>query len=535
MKSGSQTTGLISSGGVYRAPHSIASNLIPANGDAVTVTVKAVSVANSAATGSATVTLRTQEQATQTGAVKLGTSGGNINDTATGVCCGGTLGSLVSRNGTQYILSNNHVLAKSDSGIVGDPISQPGLIETNCQVSGTQTVAHLSEFFNLQTGPTPKVDAALAQVVIGTVDASGNILLLGATQTNGIPDSGAPHAGTGTAATTGRAVAKSGRTTGLTCSTILATNVSSSVDYFKNCGDTTKAFTTSYSNLISITGGDFSAGGDSGSLIVTQDTADPVALLFAGSDTDSVGNPVSDVLGAFPGSGSVTPTFVGGAVHQVIGCSLQLQTAVATAARRQVSAEEVRNAAMIRDLHAPELLANSVIDAIGVGRSYDRPGQAAILLFVNSRGSLEGIPRSIAGVSTRVIQGESWAAYRGVLTSEESAQLLVGTAEPLLVYALLPGELQRAKTVQEAHQAEFLGRPEVVGVGIASSVDAPGEASLLIYVNHGASAGAIPAEIDGLRTRVRETSRFIAGRDSNAGAHGCRVPPSQPESQKGKS
>jgi hypothetical protein len=531
---GSQTTGLISSAGAYRAPHSIASSLIPANSDAVTVTVKAISLANSAATGSATVTLQTQEQAAQTGAVKLGTSGGNINDTGPGVCCAGTLGSLVSRNGTLYILSNNHVLAKSDSGIIGDPISQPGLIETNCNVAGTQTVAHLSEFFNLQTGPTPKVDGALAQIVSGMVDAGGNILLLGATQTNGIPDSGAPHGGTGTAATQGRPVAKSGRTTGLTCSTIFATNVSSSVDYFKNCGDTTKAFTTSYTNLVSITGGDFSAGGDSGSLIVTQDTADPVALLFAGSDTDTVGNPASDVLAAFPGSGNVTPTFVGGAAHQVIGCSLQLQSAVATAARRQVSAEEVRNAAMIRDLHAPELLANSVIDAIGVGRSYDRPGQAAILLFVNSRGSLEGLPRSIAGVSTRVIQGDSWAS-RGALTSEESAHLLVGTAEPQLVHTLRPGELQRAKTVQEAHQAEFLGRPEVVGVGIASSVDAPGEAALLIYVNHGASVGAIPAEIDGLRTRVRETSRFVAGRDSNAASHGCRVPPSQAENQKGKS
>ncbi len=80
------------------------------------------------------------------GAVKLGTSGGNINDTGTGVCCSGTLGSLVTLSGTQYILSNNHVLAKSDGGVAGsggtgDAISQPGLIDTNCSVSGTQTVA----------------------------------------------------------------------------------------------------------------------------------------------------------------------------------------------------------------------------------------------------------------------------------------------------------------------------------------------------------------------------------------------------------
>jgi hypothetical protein len=54
-------------------------------------------------------------------------------------------------------------------------------------------------------------------------------------------------------------------------------------------------------------------------------------------------------------------------------------------------------------------------------------------------------------------------------------------------------------------------------------VDAPGEAALLIYANHGASVSGIPVEIDGLRTRVRETSRFVAGRDGNSTSHGCRV------------
>jgi hypothetical protein len=533
---GSQTTGLISAGGVYSAPHKIAPSLIPSSGDNATVTITAISTADATLTGSATVTLQTQEQATQTGAVKLGTSGGNINDTSAGVCCAGTLGSLVSLNGTQYILSNNHVLAKSDNGIAGsggagDPISQPGLIETNCSVAGTQTVANLSQFFNLETGPTPKIDAALAQVVSGRVDSGGNILLLGATQTNGVPNAGPPAQGTGItpaqamAAPHNGLVAKSGRTTGLTCSTVLAMNVSASVDYYKNCGDTTKAFTVNYTDLVSVSGGDFSAGGDSGSLIVTQDTAEAVALLFAGSDTDSVGNPVGDVLAAFPGTGNATPTFVGGTTHPVIGCSLQLKPALAIAPKAQVAAEVIRTATLIRDLRAPELLGNVAVDAVGVGRSYDHPGQAAILIFVNSRGSLIGLPQSIDGVSTRAIQGESWP-LRGTLTSEESAQLLSSAAEPLLVYPLRSGELQRARAVEEAHQQEYLSRSEVWGVGITSSVDAPGEAALLIYLKHGASMSGIPVEIDGLRTRVRETNRFVAGRDSGAAAQACKGPAS---------
>jgi hypothetical protein len=533
---GSQTMGFISTSGVYSAPYKIAPSLIPASGDNATITITAISQADATLRASATVTLETQEQAAQTGAVKLGTSGGNINDISAGVCCAGTLGSLVSLNGTQYILSNNHVLAKSDSGIAGsggtgDPISQPGLIETNCNVAGTQTVAHLSQFYNLETGPTPKIDAALAQVVGGMVDSGGNILLLGATQTNAVPDAGPPAQGTGItpaqaiAAPHNGLVAKSGRTTGLTCSTVLAMNVAASVDYYKNCGDTTKAFTVNFTDLVSVSGGDFSAGGDSGSLIVTQDTAEAVALLFAGSDTDSVGNPVGDVLAAFPGTGNATPTFVGGTTHQVIGCSLQLKPAVAGAPQAQVAAELMHSASLIRDLRAPALLGNATVDAVGVGSSYDHPGQAAILIFVNSRGSLTGLPRSIDGVSTRVIAGESWP-LRGTLTGEESAQVLASVAEPLLVYTLRSGEFERARAVQQTHQEEYLSRAEVLGVGISSSIDAPGEAALLIYVKHGAAPSGIPVEIAGLRTRVRETSRFVAGHDSGGGSQACRVPAS---------
>ena len=529
---GSQTTGLISSAGTYSAPLKITPSLIPASGDNVTLTITAISQADSTVTGTATLTLLTQQQATQAGAVKLGTSGGNINDTSSGMCCAGTLGSLVTLGGTQFILSNNHVMAESDRGTVGDAISQPGLIETNCSTMGTQTVANLSQFFNLESGPTPKIDAALAQVASGKVDSAGNILLLGATQTNGVPDPSAPAQGSGITPTQAMAaphnglVAKSGRTTGLTCSTVLAMNVASSVDYYAHCGDSTVAFTVDYTDLVSVSGGDFSAGGDSGSLIVTQDTAEAVALLFAGSDTDSVGNPIGDVLNAFTGNNGA-PTFVGGTTHQVLGCSLTLTPAVAKARSAQVSAEALRSASLVRDLHAPELLGNMAVDAIGVGQSYDHPGQAAILLFVNSRGSLAGLPESLNGVSTRVVQGTSWGLH-GMLSSDESTQLLSGVADPLVVYTLRSGELERAKAVQKAHQAEYLRQPDVLGVGITSSVDAPGEAALLIYVNHGALVSGIPAVIDGLRTRVRATSRFVAGRDGNNSnaSHACRVPAS---------
>jgi len=534
---GSATTGIISTAGLYTAPHAIASSL--ATNDPITVTITAISQASATATGTAVVTLTTQQQQTQSGAIKLGTSGGNISDTSGNFCCGGTLGSLVTRNGTQYILSNNHVLAKSagNSGSpdVGDAITQPGLIEVNCQSSSTHTVAHLSEYFPLQTGPIPKIDAALAQVGSGAVDTSGNILLLGNNLTNGVPDPGAPGLGSNLgagltpaqtiAAPHNGAVAKSGRTTGLTCSTIVGTNVASNVDYYAHCGDATKAFTVSYTDLVAVNGGDFSYSGDSGSLIVTQDTAEAVALLFAGSDTDSVGNPITDVLPAFPGAGNVTPTIVGGATHQVIGCTLPTLKAVTTVPQAKATAESIQQASMARDLHASQLLTIPAIKAVAVGESYDHPGKAAILLFlfVGSGESLVGIPRTIDGIRTRLIEGNDWA-HQGLLDSEETADLLSTVGRPQIVYPLQQGEYLRAKTVHTAHVTDLLKQAGILGVGITSSVDAPGEAALLIYVLRGAPQDNIPAEIDGLRTRVRETSPFTTGRRGNEPARSCKVP-----------
>jgi hypothetical protein len=206
---GSQATGFISSLGLFVAPGAVPTKS-DGSGNSVptTVTVTAVSQANTAVSKSATVTIVPQNQNVQSGAIKLGSSGGNVNASSTNgtkiTCCGGTLVSLLTRNGAQFILSNNHVIANSDTGTAGtgstgDAIIQPALIDapTTCNATGTQTVAHLTAFFNLESDPGTKVDAAIAQVVAGTVDPGGNILYLGGAATNGIPDPGAPHAGSG--------------------------------------------------------------------------------------------------------------------------------------------------------------------------------------------------------------------------------------------------------------------------------------------------------------------------------------------------
>ena len=76
---------------------------------------------------------------------------------------------------------------------------------------------------------------------------------------------------------------------------------------------------------------------------------------------------------------------------------------------------------------------------------------------------------------------------------------------------------------------ELMKQPGVQGVGITSSADAPGEAALMIYLIRGEKRDVIPAVMDGLRTRIRETSRFTAGGRGEETVQGCKVPSKQPE------
>lgn len=533
---GSQATGFISTSGLFVAPGGVPTT---SNGTGVTttpVTVTAVSTANASDSGPASVTIFPPNQSLQPGAIQFGASGGNQNDSTTNgnaiTCCGGTLGSLVTRGGTQYILSNNHVLACTDGGTngtlcsTGSNIIQPGLIDSRCGQGAFSTVGHLSQFYNLETGTGTKIDAAIAQAVSGAVDSSGNILYLGATtDANNIPLPGAPHAGFGVTASINMAVAKSGRSTGMTCSTVFSTNTSVSVQYQKGCG-TGSTFSEIFTNQVAInqvgpSGDGFSAEGDSGSLIVTQNTADPVALLYAGSDTDTVGNPVAQVLSFFQSGGNAV-TFVGGAAHQLIGCTLPVKPASAnlTAPASAVSAEALQRALAVRDAHAPELLAYPEVQAAGVGASYDNPAEAAILLFVTKGQPRTNLLAAVDGIRTRIIEGEIFAK-RGALTAAESAALEQSAQPPQLVYSIPDTELARAKTVHSAHVDEWMKKPGVQGFGIGSSVDSPGEAALIIFLIRGATHPVIPPLIDGVRTRVRVSSRFRAGFGGSPSTHPC--------------
>ena len=233
----------------------------------------------------------TSHTALQTPPIQLGTSGGWSKDLANGFCCGGTLGSLVQIGRDQYILSNYHVFesdivsgGNNTVATTGDPIIQPGLIDVNCNVNGAQTVATLLKKSSL---PNSNVDCSVGKVVAGQVASNGSILEIGTISRNPV------------AASIGQAVKKSGRTTGLSRNSIVGLNATISVTYDNECAGGT-AFTKTFTGQVVVgnKGSKFLNSGDSGSLMV-EDVATnphPIGLLYAGSSTDAIANPINEVL-----------------------------------------------------------------------------------------------------------------------------------------------------------------------------------------------------------------------------------------------
>ena len=111
-----------------------------------------------------------------------------------------------------------------------------------------------------------------------------------------------------------QAVKKSGRTTGLTRSKVTGLNATIRVTYENECAGTT-AFTKTFTGqiVISNSGSKFLNSGDSGSLLVEDVSARPRAagLLYAGSSTSAIANPIGEVLQYIGSMLSGTATMVG--------------------------------------------------------------------------------------------------------------------------------------------------------------------------------------------------------------------------------
>jgi len=174
-----------------------------------------------------------------------------------------------------YILSNNHVLANSNSAHLGDPILQPGVYDGGTLPA--DVIGRLARFvpirFHTATSkPLNYVDAAIAEVQFH--EATREIFWLG--YLNRRQPAVLPPL------KIGDRLQKTGRTTNFTTGKITSLNATVDVNYG---GGKVARFARQ------IITSAMSAGGDSGS-IVTDLEERAVGLLFAGSSTITILNQI---------------------------------------------------------------------------------------------------------------------------------------------------------------------------------------------------------------------------------------------------
>ena len=211
----------------------------------------------------------------------------------------GSIGARVADgSGNVYVLSNNHVLANSNDASIGDAALQPGPYDGG--TAPADQIGTLAAFNTIDfSGGDNTIDAAIAR---STTSDLGNATPTddgyGAPSATIFGDANGDHVFDDEATLLGLNVQKYGRTTKLTHGQITGINATVTVCYEVFFGFCIKA--ARFVDQLVIEPGTFSGGGDSGSLIVTDDgNKNPVALLFAGSSTQTIANRIDLVLNQF--------------------------------------------------------------------------------------------------------------------------------------------------------------------------------------------------------------------------------------------
>jgi hypothetical protein len=321
--------------------------------------------------------------------IPLGVSGGTTVGVSKSdkyvVCCGGTLGSLVTKNNRYYILSNYHVLNPSlDRSQVGNLVIQPGPLDSRCNITDDSVVARLSEWEPIKPSanefsrPPNRIDASIAEVIPDKVRTDGYIEGLGIISTNVVEPK------------LGMRVVKSGRTTGITYGTIEGIDVNVIVTYDKDCGST-DTYEAYFINQILIKpdinrNATFSLPGDSGSLVLTEDGLSPVGLLFAGSSDLSQANPISDVLNRFG------VNFVG--APQVV----RTINATTTIDPQLLKVLEVKR------MYIPILLSFNKVKGVYVAKRQDNQYHIVVMVDRMDLEDSHRIPQNIEGYQVEVIE-----------------------------------------------------------------------------------------------------------------------------------
>jgi hypothetical protein len=289
--------------------------------------------------------------------------------------------------GIKYILSNNHVLGAQGPSICPDTANsntfalQPGTLDIGFDpgIDPTFAVGRFARKVQFVAGPTANnlVDAAVA--FTNTSKTRTAILGIGEPTPSYTPP------------TVGMPVVKSGRTTGVTVGTVSTVNLTVGVTYGTDCGS------FRFVRQVEITPGAFSAGGDSGSAILSSATHQPVGLLFAGSSASIIANDILYVyltLGVFVESDAT---------------SLVSEQEIQQMLTQDDKDPEQARLESIQAQHQERILSLPEVQGIGISKD---AGRWFFKVFVrqSSPEALRAIPQSIEDIPVRVVESGEFRA-----------------------------------------------------------------------------------------------------------------------------
>jgi len=379
----------------------------------------------------------------------------------------GTFGCVALKSGIRKILSNNHVLANSNSAFVGDAIYQPGVHDGG---GPADTIALLEDWVPIVFSPVANnvVDAAIA-APINDDDILNEILDIGI-PTNVVE------------AELDMSVVKSGRTTAVTYGTITAINATITVNYGP----------PGYARFIDqIILTYMLTGGDSGSLLLTHPEHEAVGLIFAGSPTLGVASRIqyaesllgiSIFTGAIDASIDLYAKFVVGQDSADLLGKAVVKNVGSTELLGKFEAQvttELLSKAVIRRVDAHELLARAEvgqdsIELLGkcsvrhIGTPMELLGKVDITHSVEFLGKFIARQETTDDLLSRtIIRNEATADLFGKFTAQTSVDLL---AKILIRHEATVGLLGKADIQQIDAFVELLGKAVIRHTGIPTDL-----------------------------------------------------------------
>lgn len=209
----------------------------------------------------------------------------------------GTFGAMLTDGQQLFAVSNNHVLARCNHTAIGMHVASPSNIDSKAGRRAPTPFATYDRMIELRSGDPFQVERARLDAALALVTRPEVI-----TSWQGDDSIGYDTPSTVVQPAAEMRVKKIGRTTGLTTGVIDALQNTPWLLPYKTPKFTAHVwFEDTWTIRSDEDGEPFALGGDSGSLVVTEDGSGAVGLLFATSNSGEFGHfaPLADVLNAF--------------------------------------------------------------------------------------------------------------------------------------------------------------------------------------------------------------------------------------------